>query len=282
MRAGWNGAQPPDLAPLTIAERARLCLRAPLALLWLLGSFAIFLVLRGFDQLLSRRGDRAVAPGMVRVWARGALRLLGLRTEVRGTPMRMPGALVANHSSWLDIVALQSAARVNFVSKAEVAAWPVIGFIGRAIGTVFIERRATEARRQAETLGARLARGDRLCLFPEGTSSDGQRVLPFKSSLFGVFLEPEIGEGARTQPVTLRYHPRPDLPATLYGWWGEMEFGGHLVSLLARSTGGRVEITFHPALDPAALGNRKALSSAAETAVRSGFGAVEVREVARG
>lgn len=281
MRAGWNGAEPPDLAPLTITERTRLCLRAPLALLWLLGAFTVFLVFRLSDTLLARRGDHAFAPEIVRLWARGSLRLLGLRAEMRGAPMRAPGALVANHSSWLDIVALQSAARVSFVSKAEVASWPVIGLIGRAIGTVFIERRATEARRQAETLGARLARGDRLCLFPEGTSSDGQRVLPFKSSLFGVFLEPEIGAETRTQPVTLRYRPRSDLPATLYGWWGEMEFGGHLVSLLARSTGGRVEITFHPALDPAALGNRKALSSAAEAAVRSGFGAVEAREAAR-
>lgn len=281
MRAGWNGAEPPELAPLTTAERARLWLRAPLAILWLFGAFAVFLLLRAFDRLLSRRGDRAIAPAMTRLWARGSLRLLGLRAEVRGAPMRAPGALVANHSSWLDIVALQSAARVSFVSKAEVASWPVIGFIGRAIGTVFIERRATEARRQAETLSARLARGDRLCLFPEGTSSDGQRVLPFKSSLFGVFLEPGIGEAARIQPVTLRYHARADLPATLYGWWGEMDFGGHLVSLLARSTGGRVEITFHPALDPAALSNRKALSLAAETAVRGGFGAVEAEQAPR-
>ncbi|TPE48548.1 lysophospholipid acyltransferase family protein [Amaricoccus solimangrovi] len=273
MRAGWNGAPAPVPPPLTLADRARFCWRAPLAFFWLLGCFAVFLPLAFLDRALSRRGDAAGAPAMVRIWARGALRLLGLRAEARGAPMAAPGALVANHSSWLDIVALQSAARVFFVSKAEVGSWPLIGFIGHAIGTEFIERRATEAGRQARALGARLALGDRLCLFPEGTSSDGQRVLPFKSSLFAVFLDGATGPELRVQPVTLRYRPRADLPAALYGWWGEMDFGAHLGSLLARSTGGQVEITFHEPLDPRALGDRKTLSAAAEAATRRGFDA---------
>ena len=272
MRAGWNGAEPPDLPPLRLRERLRFWARAPLALLWLLGCFGLFLALKAADRLLGRAGDRAIAPAMVRIWAKGALRLLGLRVSTRGEPMRAPGALVANHSSWIDIVALQSVARVAFVSKAEVSGWPVIGAIGRAIGTEFIERRPTEARRQADALGERLGRGDRLCLFPEGTSSDGQRVLPFKSALFGMFLDPALGPEIRIQPVSLRYHARGGLPAPLYGWWGEMDFGTHLAALLARSSGGRVEITFHPPLDPRGFADRKALASATERATREGFG----------
>ncbi len=271
MRAGWNGAEPPVLAPPRFAERARFWARAPLAFLWLFGCFAIFMALKGLDRLAGWRGDRAMAPGMVRIWARGAMRLLGLHVETHGEPMRAPGAMVANHSSWIDIVALQSVARVAFVSKAEVGGWPVIGAIGRAIGTEFIERRATEARRQADALAERLARGDRLCLFPEGTSSDGLRVLPFKSALFGMFLDPPPGPETRIQPVSLRYHPRGDLPATLYGWWGEMDFGTHLATLLARSAGGRVTITFHAPIDPRDAAERKALAAVAEKAVRSGF-----------
>jgi 1-acyl-sn-glycerol-3-phosphate acyltransferase len=242
----------------------------PLALLWLAVCFAVFLILALLDRLLGRAGDRAMAPTMVGFWSRGALRLLGLRVAVRGAPMRAGGAIVANHSSWIDIVAIRCAARVFFVSKAEVAGWPVIGFIGRAIGTQFIERRATEARRQAEALAARIASGDRLCLFPEGTSSDGRRVLPFNSSLFGVFLDTPAGTGV--QPVSVRYRAGPGLPDGFYGWWGEMDFGPHLAAVLARSRGGLVEITFHAPLDPGALANRKALSAAAEAAVREGFG----------
>ena len=128
--------------------------------------------------------------------------------------------------------------------------WPVIGQIGRAIGTMFIDRRPAEAKRQEAELFRRLARGDRMALFPEGTSTDGQRVLPFKSALFGVFFAPELRAGVAIQPVTIVYRPRAGLPAAFYGWWGEMEFASHLRDVLARSTGGVVEVTFHPPLPP--------------------------------
>jgi 1-acyl-sn-glycerol-3-phosphate acyltransferase len=185
--------------------------------------------------------------------------------------MRRGGAFVANHSSWIDIVALQRAAAPFLVSKAEVRSWPGIGFIGWAIGTMFIDRRPAEAKRQEAALLARLVRGDRMAIFPEGTSSDGLRVLPFKSSLFGVFFAPDLGDGIAVQPVTIEYRPRPDLPAAFYGWWGEMDFAGHLRDVLARSTGGVVELTFHPPLPLADFADRKALAQAASEAVRAAF-----------
>ena len=171
--------------------------------------FALFLLLRGLDRLLARLAGRpltALGPATVQVWAAQALPTLGLRFVLRGAPMRGGGAFVANHASWIDIVALQRAAAPFLVSKAEVARWPGIGFIGRAIGTMFIDRRPAEARRQEAALFARLARGDQMALFPEGTSSDGRRILPFKSSLFGVFLAPGL-EGTAVQPVTIAYAP---------------------------------------------------------------------------
>ena len=162
--------------------------------------------------------------------------------------MRGGGAFVANHSSWIDIVALQRAAAPFLVSKAEVRGWPGVGHIGRAIGTMFIDRRPAEAKRQEAALLARLSRGDQMALFPEGTSTDGLRVLPFKSTLFGAFFAPGLRRGVAVQPVTIAYRPRAGLPASFYGWWGEMDFASHARDVLARSTGGVVELTFHPPL----------------------------------
>ena len=110
-----------------------------------------------------------------------------------------------------------------------------------------------------------------MAIFPEGTSSDGLRILPFKSALFGVFFAPGLGPGVAVQPVTIAYRPRPGLPPAFYGWWGEMEFAEHLTDVMARSTGGVVELTFHPPLPLADHADRKALAQAAADAVRSDF-----------
>ncbi len=253
----------PALPKLSLGERLRLGWRAVLALLLLAGFFAAFLLVR----VVSARAGARVVQG----WAATALPVLGLAYVAHGRPMAAPGAFVANHTSWIDIVALQRAAAPFLVSKAEVRDWPGIGLIGRAIGTMFVDRRTAAAKRQEAELLGRLARGDRMALFPEGTSTDGRSMLPFKSSLFGVFFAPALDGRVAVQPVTIRYHPRPGLPADFYAWWGEMDFAPHLVSVLARSAGGRVELTFHPPVSVADAAGRKALAAAAEAAVRRGF-----------
>jgi 1-acyl-sn-glycerol-3-phosphate acyltransferase len=180
---------------VTGRERLRLGARGAWSFAVLAAFFAAFMWVRAADWLLERIAGRPVTRMGARVvqgWAAVALPALGLRYVARGVPMRGPGAIVANHSSWIDIVALQRAAAPFLVSKAEVRAWPGIGLIGRAIGTMFVDRRPAAAKRQEAELLARLARGDRMAMFPEGTSSDGSRVLPFKSSLFGVFFAPEL------------------------------------------------------------------------------------------
>lgn len=259
---------------LTWRERLRLGLRAPVAFALLAAFFAVFLWARAIDWLLERAAGRPVSrigARVVQAWAATALPLLGLAYVARGTPLRGRGAFVANHSTWIDIVALQRAAAPFLVSKSEVRGWPGIGLIGRAIGTMFIDRRPALAKRQEAELLARLARGDHMALFPEGTSSDGLRVLPFKSSLFGVFFAPELDGRVAVQPVSIVYRVPPGQPPHFYAWWGEMDFVSHLLAVLARSTGGRVELIFHPVLDVAAAGSRKALAGAAEHAVRTGF-----------
>jgi 1-acyl-sn-glycerol-3-phosphate acyltransferase len=105
--------------------------------------------------------------------------------------------------------------------------------------------------------------------FPEGTSSDTRRVLPFKSTLFEAFFDPSLSHMAQIQPVTVIYTPPPGEPPRFYGWWGDMEFGGHLLKLLAARRHGAVEVVYHPALRVADFADRKALAAACEAAVRS-------------
>lgn len=274
-RARWSGAEPPVLPPLTRAERLRFAFRLTWAAVALIGFFGVFLLLRSIDWLAERAARRpvtALGTAVVQVWAAQALRSLGLRYVQHGEPMRDGGAFVANHSSWIDIWALQRAAAPFLVSKAEVRDWPGIGMIGRAIGTMFIDRRPAMAKVQEAELLARMARGDRMAIFPEGTSTDGQRILPFKSALFGVFLSPDLAGRVAVQPVTIRYRTPAGLPAAFYGWWGEMDFAGHMRDVLARSVGGEVELTFHQPLRPEDFAGRKDMAQAAEAAVRAGFG----------
>lgn len=280
MSAAWNDADAPVLPAPGLAGRLRLAVRAPLALLLTAAALGLFLLLRGFDRgarRIARRRLPALAPFVVQGWGVLVLPLVGLRFRRIGVPMTHPGAMVANHASWLDILTLTRASRIFFVSKAEVADWPVIGRIARAVGSEFINRRPTEAKRQTEILHARLRRGDRLCLFPEGTSSDGQRVLPFKSSLFAVFLAPDLQPLLWVQPVSILYRPCPGLPADFYGWWGAMDFGAHLKAVLALSRRGEVLVCFHAPLRAADFPTRKALAARAESAVAADFARLSER-----
>lgn len=210
--------------------------------------------------------------GVARFWARANLWLTGLRLVVHGEPIP-GGALMANHSSWIDILALRATRLMYFVSKAEVANWPGVGFITRITGTVFIERKRTEVKRQEAVLRSRISQDQLLCLFPEGTSTDGQRVLPFKSSLFSTFFVDGKGADILIQPVTLHYRaPRGDkIPGDFYGWWGSMGFEKHIWDVVTLSFGGQVDVMFHPAVSASDFSDRKSLAEACQQAVSQGF-----------
>ena len=213
---------------------------------------------------------------IARLWAITCLWLCGLKLRVHGQPIR-GGALMANHSSWADIIALRATTLMYFVSKAEVANWPGVGFVTRITGTVFIERKRTEVKRQEAVLRSRIAQDQLLCLFPEGTSTDGLRVLPFKTSLFSTFFVDGQGADIQIQPVSLRYQAPQNgaLPKDLYGWWGSMGFERHIWDVLTLSFGGRVDVLFHPAVTASAYADRKALAEACQKAVATGFNRLE-------
>ncbi len=206
---------------------------------------------------------------IARLWAVACLWLCGLKLRIQGEPIR-GGALVANHSSWADIIALRATTLMYFVSKAEVANWPGVGFVTRITGTVFIERKRTEVKRQEGVLRSRIAQNQLLCLFPEGTSTDGRRVLPFKSTLFGAFFEGGLKERLSVQPVSVIYHAPDGADPRFYGWWGAMDFGSHLFKLLATLRGGAVTVVFHKPVRVAEAGDRKVLSAVMEATVRRG------------
>jgi 1-acyl-sn-glycerol-3-phosphate acyltransferase len=235
------------------------------------------LVYAGLALLLILRLVERPVFGLARPWTpfitwfvcRTAFPILGIGLEVRGTPMAERGAIVANHSSWLDIFALNAAQRIYFVAKSEVEHWAAIGWLARATGTVFVARKGTEAKAQQKVFEDRLRAGHRLLFFPEGTSTDCIRVLPFKSTLFAAFYTHGLDHIMHIQPVTVVYHAPEGQDARFYGWWGAMDFAPHLMKVLAAPRQGRVEVIFHPPLAVDAFPDRKALAAECERVIRA-------------
>jgi 1-acyl-sn-glycerol-3-phosphate acyltransferase len=139
----------------------------------------------------------------VQIWARALLRHLGLRVEVRGDVVSPgPLLLVSNHISWLDIMSLHAARYCRFVAKADMRGWPLVGRLVAGAGTLFIQRESRrDAMRVVQHMTERLQAGEVLAVFPEGTTSDGQDLLPFHANL----LQAAIGADAPVQPVALDF-----------------------------------------------------------------------------
>jgi 1-acyl-sn-glycerol-3-phosphate acyltransferase len=265
---GWNEAPPPPARRIGPGGWLRVALRGSAMVAVTFGGLGLHLLLRLAERPLCGL-RRPVTARLARAVCRADLAILGLRRRVAGRPMAGHGAIVANHASWLDIFALNACDLVYFVAKAEVRGWAGIGWLARATGTVFINRDGREAAAQKRLLEARLDAGHRLLFFPEGTSTDGLRVLPFKTTLFAAFFSPHLRETCAIQPVTVVYTAPAGEDPAFYGWWGEMDFAGHLLQMLAARRHGSVEVVFHDPLPVAAFADRKALARAAEDAVRA-------------
>jgi 1-acyl-sn-glycerol-3-phosphate acyltransferase len=135
-------------------------------------------------------------------WAQGLLARLSIELVVRGEPANGPLLLVANHISWLDIVAMQAARHCRFISKSDVRHWPLVGMLVAGAGTLFIERASRrDAMRVVHQMADQLRAGDVLAVFPEGTTGDGTQVLPFHANL----LQAAISVNVPVQPVALGF-----------------------------------------------------------------------------
>ncbi|HXC57596.1 MAG TPA: lysophospholipid acyltransferase family protein [Rhizomicrobium sp.] len=231
-------------------------------------------------QMLNLRLGSKRAKTFPNNYHRFMAKLFGIRITTIGTLPSEGVLIVANHTSWLDIIVFSVLGRVSFVAKSEVATWPLFSTLAKLQRTVFVERARRSATGEArDQIRERLLAGDTLVLFPEGTSNDGNAVLPFKSALMGA-VEARVDDGkggqraVRVQPVSAAYVGVHGIPMgrenrPLYAWYGDMELVPHLWEAL--QTGPiEVIVEFHKPMDVDEVGGRKPLAVRAEAVIRRG------------
>ncbi len=267
MSGGWVD-DVPTYSPIGFGGWCRVFLRGGVLGALTFGCLGLLLLIRLVEKPMFGAA-RPITPHITQFVCRASFRIMGIKLHIQGKPMVQRGAVVANHASWLDIFALNAAQRVYFVSKSEVAGWAGIGWLARATGTVFIARKSAEAKLQQGVFEARLRAGHRLLFFPEGTSTDALRVLPFKPTLFAAFYTHGMEQVMHIQPATVIYHAPKGADARFYGWWGDMEFGPHLKTVLAAPRHGSVEVILHDPIAVDDFADRKALSARCEAVIRA-------------
>lgn len=197
-----------------------------------------------------------------------AARAVGARVSVTGTPLAADVFFIANHVSWIDILALGGASGTAFIAKGEIAAWPIVGWLSAQNNTVFIAReRRGSINDQLLIIREAMAGHQPLALFPEGTTGDGRTLLPFKPSLLAVMLPPP--RAVLVQPVHIDY----GAAATEIAWTSEEPAGTNASRVLARAGPLPVTLHFLEPFDPAALPDRKALAAEAQKRIAASLAA---------
>ncbi|OUJ01030.1 lysophospholipid acyltransferase family protein [Acetobacter cibinongensis] len=298
---------PEKLSPLprwveklcTLSAQARGALRLGGVVFWVPLSV-------GFEACL------LAVPGTAKIrWTRviwGILcKLLGLRIRVVGERAGTVGGLkarkrgerpviyISNHSSWVDVLILGTILPSVFVAKGDIEKWPVMGLISKIGRTIFVSRQRSTTGRERDEMIRRMVEGDNLVLFPEGTSSDGSRVLPFMSAFFAIAKLPKLKEGMDLsllpisyepgmtpliQPISVVFDRLEGLPVhrlrrSVFAWYGDMDLGPHLWQIVQWKEL-RASVILHEPLDPDLFPSRKALAQAAWNAVAQG--AAELRQ----
>jgi lyso-ornithine lipid O-acyltransferase len=248
--------------------RIGLALLVVLTVTLILAPLQLFVLKAGFV-------DQGALP---RLWHRIAVRALGLRIHVRGEIVRQRPLLIAsNHISWTDIMIIGSLAEVMFIAKSDVAGWPVLGALSRLQRTMFVEReRKGKSNHQAGEIAGRLARNDALVLFAEGSTGDGNHMLPFKSTLFGaarMVLDEGDTETVYIQPVAIAYTKLHGMPMgrqhrVVASWIGDSDLVPHLKEVL-REGAMDVEVQFGEPLEFKAGSDRKQVTRRVEERVRA-------------
>jgi lyso-ornithine lipid O-acyltransferase len=219
-----------------------------------------------------------LAARLPRTYHRLTSRILGFEVTVVGAPSTLrPTLFVSNHSSYVDIEILGGLVDASFIAKSEVARWPFFGWLARLQRTVFVDRRAHTTHRQRDAIVERLQEGDPLILFPEGTSNDGTRVLPFKSALFASVHGTDFHRAVTMQPVSIAYVTLDGMPIgrffrPYFAWYGDMELAPHLWVMLGLGRVG-VVVEFHAPLSVSSFPTRKALAEHCWHVVSAGVAA---------
>lgn len=255
-------------------------MRRILAIFKLSGVFLTAAILAP-PQLIAIIVHKPTARRIPKLFHRIMLWLVGMRVDIKGVPLEgEPVFFVSNHASYLDVIVLGSRIEACFIAKSEVAGWPFFGWLALAARTVFLEReRRAQAGRQRDTLVARLAAGDSLVLFPEGTSNDGNRVERFKSALLSA-AEGKMPGGLqpRVQPVSIAYKGIHGIPMgrpwrPKFAWYGDMELMPHLYELMQIGPC-EVEVHFLAPVRAADFASRKQLTEHCRGEIVATMGAV--------
>jgi len=203
---------------------------------------------------------------ITRRWHASMCNLGGVDVAVIGTPQTQGSVLfVSNHISYIDILVIGGVIDGCFIAKAEVEGWPVFGWLAKQRRTMFVERSSRHSKNQGNWLKDRLASGDDLILFPEGTSTDGQQVLPFKSTLFAAVENSTPIDDVIIQPITVAYNrydggPLCDKTRPRYAWYDDMTLGAHLWYWLGLKRVG-VDLIFHEPVKASSYSSRKDLAT---------------------
>lgn len=233
-------------------------------------------------QLIGLRFNLKIRRRIPRLWHRVACRVLGLKVRVHGTlEQKRPLLLAANHASWKDILVLGSVADVVYIAKAEVRGWPVFGILARLQATIFVEREQRQKTGdQVNEIAERLTAGEIVVLFPEGTTSDGNRLMEIKTSLFGAAASavPHAPDGVVfIQPVSIAYTGVHGMAMgrfhrPLAAWPGDIELLPHLMGVV-REGAVDVDVDFGERVEYSRASNRKQVSREVESRIRAMLGA---------
>ncbi|WP_084440751.1 lysophospholipid acyltransferase family protein [Acetobacter nitrogenifigens] len=281
-----------------VFKRVRAIMRLSAIVVWVLSSVGFEACLLPVPGTAKIRWTRVIWRGLcillsldINVIGRRAGTVGGARARARGD---RPVIYVANHSTWLDVPVLGALLPSVFVAKGDIENWPIMGTISHIGRTIFVSRQRNTTGRERDEMVSRLAGGDNLILFPEGTSSDGSRVLPFMSAFFAIAKPPRLSAKARAalegddaaqaefppgmtpliQPVSVVFDRLDGMPIgrakrNVFAWYGDMDLGPHVWQLVHwRSM--RASVLLHEPLDPEDFPSRKALAQAAWKAVSDG------------
>jgi 1-acyl-sn-glycerol-3-phosphate acyltransferase len=188
-----------------------------------------------------------------------------VRLQCRNTPQQFPERclLVLNHISWLDIFVVNAVQPAVFVAKSDIRRWPLAGTLVSRVGTLYLDRESrTALRRTNRHIGEALAAGRLVACFPEGTTSEGDTVMPFHAGL----LQPAIDVGAVVQPVALRYRDRLGVPTTAAGYVGDETLLDSVRKIVAMPSL-TAEVVFLPALGPHEHGQRRLMAQTLREAI---------------
>ncbi len=251
---------------------------ASLRIFFILFSAVVMTLVLAPVHLLALWLDLPLARTIPHIWHRGACFLIGIRLHVKGSvDPRRPLLLAANHASWCDILVMGALAEVVFIAKSDMRDWPVFGWLARLQRTIFVEREEKrKAGAQVNDIAARLGSGDIVVLFPEGTTSDGNALLQFKTSLFGAASVATAGSPGRqvhVQPVSIAYTGVHGMAMghfhrPIVAWPGDVPLLSHLLGVL-REGAIDVTVTFGESVDFNENSSRKQLARSMEDKIRS-------------